>query len=171
MEMMMLDPNTFTIDQSKNMGLWPTPDLCATSMYPYIKRMSNKVNVVDVGTMKGENAVRFIELDMNNKIDTIFSIKTCDDYDDLMEKNLKAHYGKVIMMDPKEPVDLVCINSKTDLDKTLKKYYDLVKSNGIFCGNNHSEEKVKQALIKFRRENRIGTPISVAHDCWFWYKR
>lgn len=168
---MFLNPENFSITQSKEMGLWPLSDLCADSMYPYIKRMPEKVNILDVGTMKGENAVRFIELDVKNKIDTIFSIKTCDDYDDLVEKNLKSHYGKVIMMDPKEPVDIVCINSKTDLDKTLKMYYNLAKSNGIFCGNNHSDTKVKEALTKFRRENKIGTPISIAHDCWFWYRR
>lgn len=168
---MFLNPEQFSITQSKEMGLWPPSDLCATSMISYIKRMPNKVNILDVGTMKGENAYRFIELDEKNKIDTIFTIKTTDEYNDLMDTNLKAHYGKVIFSEPKEPVDLVCINSNTDLDNTLKKYYDLVKSNGIFCGNNHSDSKVKDALNKFRRENRIGTPISVAYDTWFWYRR
>lgn len=168
---MFLNPEQLSIIQSREMGIWPPSDLTATSMYPYIKRMPNKVNILDVGTMKGENAYRYIELDEKNKIDTIFSIKTTDEYNDLVDTNLKAHYGKVIMMEPKEPVDLVCINSNTDLDNTIKKYYDLVKSNGIFCGNNHSDSKVKDALNKFRRENRIGTPISVAYDVWFWYRR
>ena len=168
---MLINPEQFSIIQSKEMGMWPSSDLIAFSMYPYIKRMSQKVNILDVGTMKGENAYRFSELDDKNKIDTIFTIKTTDEYDDLVDANLKAHYGKVIFSEPKEPVEIVCINSNTDLDTTLKKYYDLVKSSGIFCGNNHSDSKVKDALNKFRRENRIGTPISVAYDVWFWYRR
>ena len=168
---MFLNPEQFSITQSREMGIWPPSDLIADSMYPYIKRMPNQVNILDVGTMKGENAYRLIELDTKNKIDTIFSVKTTDEYDELIDSNLKAHYGKVIFSEPKEPVEFVCINSNTDLDKTLNMYYSCVKSNGIFCGNNHSDKRVKEALTKFRRDNKIGTPILVAHDIFFWYKR
>ena len=167
---MILNPELFSITQSKEMGIWPPSDLCANSMSPYIKRMPEKVSILDVGTEKGENAYRFMELDVKNKIDTIYTIGTTNEYDDLVSKNISA-FDKIKFSEPKDPVDLVCIHSKTDLDKTLNMYYSFVKSGGIFCGNNHSEEKVKQALTKFRREKRIGTPISIAHDIWFWYVR
>jgi len=169
---MFLNPEQFSITQSREMGIWPPSDLIANSMYPYIKRISNQVSILDVGTEKGENAYRFLELDTKNKkIDIIFTVKTTEEHNELIDTNLKEHYGKVIFAEPKEPVDLVCINSNTDLDRTLNTYYSCVKSNGIFCGNNHSDKRVKEALTKFRRVNKIGTPILVAHDIFFWYKR
>ena len=168
---MFLNPELFSITQSKEMGIWPPSDLSASVMMPYIRRMPTQVNVLDVGTEKGENVFRFIELDVKNKIDTIYTIKTSKEYDELVDTNLKNHYGKVVFAVPVDPVDIVCVNSKTDLDTTLKQYYRLVKTNGIFCGNNHADERVMKALSKFRRENKIGTPISVALDTWFWYKR
>jgi hypothetical protein len=168
---MLLNPEQFSIIQSKEMGIWPPSDLIADSMYPYIKRMPQKANILDVGTMKGENAYRFLELDTKNKIDTIFTVRTTNEYDDLVSKNINSYPDKMKFCESKEPVDLVCINSNTDLDTTLKTYYDLVKTNGIFCGNNHSHKNVKEALTKFRRSSKIGTPILVAHDIWFWHRR
>jgi hypothetical protein len=168
---MFLNPELFSIIQSKEMGIWPPSDLCANSIIPYIRRMPTQVKILDVGTEKGENVYRLIELDSKNKIDTIYTIKTTQEYDELVDTNLKEYYGKVIFSVPTDPVDVVCINSKSDLNETLKTYYSFVKTNGIFCGNNHSDSNVKEALTKFRREQRVGTPISVAQDIWFWYKR
>lgn len=168
---MILNPELFSITQSKEMGMWPPSDLTADSMYPYIKRMPNKVSFLDVGIMKGENIFRLLEIDERKKIEYVYGIKTTEDFNDLINKNLNTNDEKIVLTCPKEPVDIVSINSKIDLDKSLEIYYPYVKKNGIFCGNNHNETSVKEALSRFRRKNKIGTPISVALDTWFWYVR
>lgn len=168
---MLLNPDQFSIIQSKEMGMWPNGTLIADVMYPYIKRMPTTISILDVGTMKGENAYRFVEIDVKKKIDVIYTEKKTNQYDALIEENLKNLSDKISLEVSKEPFDIVCINSKTNLSETLNQYYSRVKIGGIFCGDGHSETPVKEALAKFRRENRIGIPISIAHDVWFWYCR
>lgn len=168
---MLLNPELFSITQSKEMGMWPPSDLTIDSMYPYIKRFPNNVSFLDVGIMKGENIFRLFEKDEKSKIESIYAVKNTEEFDDLIDKNLKDYYGRIAFTTPQEPVDIVSINSKTDLDKTLDLYYGCVKKGGIFCGNNHNETSVKESLSRFRRKNRIGTPISVALDTWFWFVR
>jgi hypothetical protein len=53
----------------------------------------------------------------------------------------------------------------------LQKDYSYLNSSGIFVGDRHNEIPVKEALGKFRREEKIGTPILVANGVFFWYKR
>ena len=175
---MLLNPELFSITQSKEMGMWPPSDLVADSIYPYIKRMPNPVKILDVGVFKGENVYRFLEKDEQKKIEMIYAVKTPytnfnenEHLDNLLDNNLKECYGKFVFSVPDEPVDIVCINSRTDLTHSLNDYYKCVRKNGIFCGNNHAETHVKIALSEFRRANKIGTPISVALDTWFWYVR
>jgi hypothetical protein len=53
----------------------------------------------------------------------------------------------------------------------LSKDYSYINPSGIFVGDNHNDIPVKEALGKFRREEKIGIPIHVANGIWFWYKR
>ena len=131
--------------------------------------MKDKVTILDVGTRKGENVFRFLELDTQNKIDKIYT--TDDEYDPMATDNLKPYGDRVVFSNDVNSVDLVSVNSSTNLNETLDKYYTKVKQGGIFCGNNHSEIFVKEALNTFRHTKRIGTPIMVAYDTWFWYVR
>jgi len=56
-------------------------------------------------------------------------------------------------------------------NEDLSKDYSMLESHGIFCGNDHNTIPVKEKLGKFRREEKIGTPILVANGIYFWYKR
>lgn len=175
----MLNPELFSITQSKEMGLWPPSDIVAHGIWPYIKRLkeSNLV-VLDVGIMKGENAVYLLEKDTEKKIKTIYGIisfekakeeefKYCDE---LLKRNVEG-LDRVSTNYNNEPAHVVCIHANSDLDSNLEKYYTAVKSGGIFCGNEHHLSKVKVALSNFRRQNKIGTPIMVSNGCWLWIKR
>ena len=176
---MFMDPEQLSITQSKELGMWPNGNTLADQMYPYIKRMPyDSINILDVGVMKGETAYRFLELDSSNKIKFIHVLRlhktNNDEYDKLMKINL-AGLDRIKYvdhdLDSNFTFQVVSVNSETDLDKTLNTYYNYVSSGGIFCGNNHSQKEVKEALSKFRRSNKIGTPINVAFDVWFWWKR
>jgi len=181
MQLLMSDPEFFNIEQNKLMGLWPPGDQVAIGVYPYIKRLkTDKVTIVDVGVMKGEGARWFFEMDtVNQKIGMIYGVVSVMEgdknrYNDLLEKNMSGESRFTLGFDPykkNQEVDVVCINSECNLDKSLKRFYRSVKPNGIFCGNLHASGKVKEALLKFRRDNKIGTPISVSNGSWFWYKR
>jgi len=113
------------------------------TIYPYIKRMKpEKVKVYCNEEVK--NALQSI--DVSGRID--FTVAdTCD----------------VVITDTYD----VVITDGNDLDKD----YSLVHPSGIFVGNNHNEMSVKETLAKFRRANKIGTPILVANGVFFWYKR
>lgn len=175
----MLNPDEFTIVQSKQMGMWPPGDVPALGIWPYINRLKeNDLEVLDVGVMKGENAVFMLEKDTNKKIKKVYGVVS---YDPERKENFSSFQGilqrNVDGLDHftlnynDESCHVVCVHADSDLDTNLEKYYTAVKSNGIFCGNNHSSDHVKKSLLKFRRKNKIGTPIMVALDCWFWYKR
>lgn len=170
-----IDPNLFSIEQAKSMGMWPPGDVVAYGIMPYVGRMKvDKVKVLDVGVMKGENAYIMLELDKNQKIEKIFGVEinTNEGFEKLVRENLKGE-DRFALWDGEvhEGFDVVCINSQTPLDEVLPLYYNMVKSNGIFCGNDHALPHVKDALHKFRRDTKIGTPISVSRGSWFWWKR
>lgn len=176
---LMMDPDLFSIVQSKEMGIWPPGNSLAHGIFPYIKRYrSDNITILDVGCMKGENAIHILEKDENKKIEKIYGVISPvegeegykPEYKDVLKQNTKDN-SRFTLNYKDQKVDIVCIHSQTNLEVTLKKYYDKVKSHGIFCGNEHGTIRVREALNKFRREVKIGTPISVANDCWFWYVR
>lgn len=173
---MLMNPELFSITQSKEVGLWPPGDAeHVRGIYPYIKRLKvNKAKVLDVGCMKGEISVYMLELDESGKIEKIDLVVSGGekDFESVAKENIKIDNRLTIVSDAKDEYDIIMVNSESkNLDKTMRKYYHKLKSNGIFCGNNHGASRVKEALTKFRREDKIGTPINVANGSWFWYKR
>jgi len=175
--MLLADPTLAPIEQKKTFGLWPpSKDNIADSMYPYVKKMNHeeKIKILLVGDPLGEDAARFLELDENEKIKKIRILD--DTFGDVGKENIKDK-EKIGVISTKdfnaEKYDFVFINSENKpLDEVMKTYYNSVKSHGIFCGNNHHKDYVKEALAKFRRGNKIGTPILVSNRlCWFWIKR
>lgn len=173
----LLNPELFSIEQAKGMGMWPPSDIVAHGIIPYINRMKqDTVTVLDVGVMKGENAIYLLE--KCKKIDEVTGVESFAEgkyqvgYQSLLEQNTKDEPRfKLWDNSVSGPFDVVCIHSNSDLAAALPLYYNMVKSNGIFCGNEHHLPHVKDALHKFRRETKIGTPINVSNGCWFWWKR
>ena len=172
----MIDPTNAPIYQKKQFDLWPpSKDNIADSLYPYIKRMKqDNVKILLIGDLLGEDAVRFFELNENDKIKRIDIANQSDPYPESLKANIEGN-DRISIVETGEgkEYDLVFINSENkSLDETMKSNYTCVKSNGVFCGNNHHKTYVKEALGKFRRETKIGTPISVSNRlCWFWIKR
>lgn len=172
---MFMNPELLSITQSKEMGLWAPGNFSSFGVLPYIKRLKKpKIKILDVGVQKGENAYFLFESDRDNKIEKIVGIKYDETFDSLLEENLKNYKERFSLELDDSKFDVVCINTDTtkeNLDKVFALYYDKVNSNGIFCGNNHSQVKVKDALSQLRRTKKIGIPINVSFDNFFWYAR
>ena len=172
---MNLDPDLFTIKQSQEMGTWPPSNLVANGISPYIARQKkDDLIVLDVGVMKGENAFMLLANDIKKKIKIVYGIvsyaKDNSEYENILKQNMKDENRFSLDKIPSK-ADIVCIHAQSDLYMSLHTYYDTVEHGGIFCGNEHGSTRVKEKLNRFRREKRIGTPISVANDTWFWYVR
>ena len=184
--MLTMNPELFTIKQSQEMGLWPPSNLVAHGISPYIARQKKSdLVVIDVGVMKGENAFMLLSNDTKKKIRKIYGIVSYasdkfvgPEYTEnpelaIIKENLKNEdrFELKSVLSGHKKADVVCIHAQSDLEKNLYDHYDRVESGGIFCGNEHGTDRVKTILSKFRRDKRIGTPISVANDTWFWYVR
>lgn len=174
--MTFMNPELLSITQSKEMGIWAPGSLSSFGVLPYIKRLRKpKIRILDVGVEKGENAFLLFDSDKNNKIEQIVGVKYNDKYDILLEINMKPYKERFSLELDDSKFDVVCINTtdttKEELDKAFEKYYDRVNSNGIFCGNNHSQVRVKESLSHLRRTKKIGIPINVSFDNFFWYVR
>lgn len=175
---MIMNPELFTVKQNKEMGLWPPSDIVGPGIAPYIKRIKKeKVRVLDVGIMKGENAVYLIENCPNARVYGINEgnppeYADAPEYAAAQKENLEGLERYWNKWDDDVVFDVVCINAKlVPLDNYMDLYYNKLSSNGIFCGNEHHLMPVKEALVKFRKKNKIGTPIQVSNGCWFWIKR
>lgn len=175
----MLNPDLFTIEQSKQMGTWPPSDIVSHGIFPYLKRLKEEnLRVLDVGVMKGENAIHLLSLDDKNKIKKVYGVVSYSDekkeefkeYETILKKNVE-NQSRFSLEYTNQHCNVVCIHAHSDLYNNLNKYYKLLKHGGIFCGNEHHLTHVKEALAKFRREIKIGTPIMVSNGCWFWIKR
>ena len=171
----MINPDFFTIKQSQEMGTWPPSNLVAHGISPYIGRYKkDNLVILDVGIMKGENAFMLLSNDTKKKIKMVYGIvsyaKDNSEYENILKQNMKDENRFSLDKIPSK-ADVVCIHAQGDLYNNLHKYYDMVEHGGIFCGNEHGSTHVKEQLNKFRREKKIGTPINVANDTYFWYVR
>jgi hypothetical protein len=178
------DPEFFDIRTSKQMGMWPGPNQMSIGINPYINRMKeSKPSVLLYGVLKGDDIIDILEK-TNAVIFTYEKFKDQDEkatlYNTTLKNNLKDHEelcknrinAVTDLSRYMKYFDVVLVNMDECLEFDLKLAYDTAKTKGIFGGNLHDTVRVKDILNKFRRENRIGTPISIAHkSIWFWYKR
>jgi predicted SAM-dependent methyltransferase len=52
----------------------------------------------------------------------------------------------------------------------LKAWYPKLRSGGIYSGHDYNDPKITRAVNEFRENERIGARMSIADDCWMWYK-
>lgn len=173
-----MDPDYFEIDRLRPLGMFPRSTLISRGLIPYVNRMANreeKIKITIVGDLKGESVVDFLE-----NCPKIFRIYVVNDYPatpegeklkKIFEKNTEKYKDKIKYMHDRQS-NFVCIERESCSIEILETYYSLVRIGGIFAGNGHEHTDVKEPLVKFRREHKIGTPIQVSNRAvWFWYKR
>lgn len=170
---MFIDPDLMTIEQSKQMQLWPPSNVVALGIAPYINKLSKargKLLVLDYGMRKGENVHILLEKCPDVQIK---GIQTHPRYDETLRLNLLQQPIDNFSLGYKdeEIPDVVCLDCDLiDLDKKMIEFYNKIKVGSILCGNEQHEVKVKEALGKFRKETKAG-PLLVANGSWFVYKR
>lgn len=172
------NPELFDIENKKLFGLWPHDQLISKGINPYIRRIrQDKLAMLVVGDLKGESINDFLTENDNiikmNVVNVYEGIENAEDLKELYSKNISDFKGKIDKGISKDKLrDIVCIEKTSCTQNNLELYYNNVKPGGIFCGNEHESPEVKAALLAFRRNKKIGTPISVANrTIWFWYKR
>jgi len=52
----------------------------------------------------------------------------------------------------------------------LKAWYPKLRKGGIYSGHDYNDPKITRAVADFRESERITARMSVADDCWMWYK-
>lgn len=170
---MFIDPDNMDAKTSKEMGLWPTPEMMSYGIIPYIKRIAKEPKVLIIGDLKGEDALTIAEAVPNVRMtsdNTYDGSETHENYKKLFRTNTASIKDKKIKL--AEEYDVVIIEANACNSDTLSKYYPLVRPDGIFAGGGHDTTKVKEALNGWRRAMKIGTPIMVSErTVWFWYKR
>ena len=173
--MMFGDPDFFDVATLKQMQMWPSDKMISKELAPYIKRMKKPdVQILEVGIKKGENAVDLYE--RCDCIKTYYGAEANTNYEAVLKKNTESLGDKFKVVSAadlsKDSIDLLIFDSDCNFEALFLDYYNLMRPNGIVCGNEHNMMKVKAALTSIRRKNRIGTPISIATGTvWFWYKR
>lgn len=172
-----MNPDFFDIEEKKQFGLWPHGDLISTGIIPYAKRIKEtRLAMGIVGDLRGEDVYNFLE-----NVPNIVKMNVVNRYDteeekalqQIFKKNTANHNSKIgFGLTRDKQRDIVCIEKNACTVENLVLFYQNVKSGGIFCGNGHDTEEVKKALLEFRRNEKIGTPILVCYrTIWFWYKR
>lgn len=167
-----MDPDFLNINQKRDINLWPDTSLVSRCVIPYINRMKQEtVTVTIVGDDRGESTY-----DILKECPKVSRVAVVDyEYDsrfkELREQNV-ASVREKISYDTIGQTEVVCVVGKACTFDNLNKFYSFVKSGGIFAGSNHDYPQIKEALNKFRRHVKIGTPIQIAHRTnWFWNKR
>lgn len=182
------DPNFYTIEQLKAVGMWPLTYLSGHVMVPYIKRIKKSSVVgLEVGVLKGETA-RVI-LDACPNVTKYYGIdpyepyfdndhqKTKEDMDKFKataDANLQGYSQYELVASVPEKVDFILIDGKHTYEQVkddLTVYHHLLNDGGIMFCHDYNNAEVNRAIKDWRREYKVSQPILVAPNfIWLWYK-
>lgn len=191
------NPDYFTIEQQKQIGMWPLPYLSAHPMIPYIRRMKGDVVGVEIGVLKAEssflilencpNVTRYIGIDPYKGYMDVDHEKTGDDMMNFMKtantnvEKFKGRFEFIIESsdDAAAKIEDNSLNfilidglhTKEQVKKDLTNYYPKLKDGGLIWVHDYNNEEVNLAVKEWRRENRISNLINTtANYLWFWSK-
>lgn len=183
----MTNPEYFTIEEMKNVGMWPLSFLSGWMMVPYIKRMKGNVVGLEIGVLKGETA--FLILENCPNVIKYYGVDPYKEYVDngqkkeqwqmdlfkeTASKNLSKfpHYSLVETVP--EDVDFILIDgdhSYEQVTKDLETYYPRLKNGGMIFCHDYNNENVMRAITDWRKKNRVSQPIMVMPNfLWSWVK-
>lgn len=185
---MINNPEFYTIEQMKIVGMWPLTYLCGHVMVPYINRMKKPSLVgLEIGVLKGETT-RVI-LDACPKVTKYYGVDPYEAYFDTdhqksqedMDKfkltadvNLAGYSQYELVKIIPEKVDFILIDGQHTYDQVkadLTLYYPFLNDGGIIFCHDYNNVEVARAIKDYRKENKVSQPILVAPNfIWMWYK-
>ena len=145
--------------------------LFRSGLFPYVKRLGEKLKGIEIGTCRAESTAYFLEkcpnIDLLTTIDPYkgyqdwngeITQETVDRFMEVAKKNLKKYGKRVKMLREEsgnaasnfknESVDFIFVDGDHSYDATLadcEAYYPLLKKGGLFCGHDYQTiESVKQ---------------------------
>lgn len=195
-----VETDLMTIEELEAGGLWPVEWTSVLGLIPYIKRQGPDLIGLEIGVARGESSYVLLDKCPNIKtLYGIDPYKEFEDWvgtidqehndktKEIAIKNL-AKFGdrfvSLFTMDSKDALlydgfddnyfDFIFIDGDHSFDGALfdiANYYDKVKVGGIFAGHDYNLPAVQEALIKFRNDTKIRTPINItSNNCWYWIK-
>jgi len=188
-----------TIEELKESRIWPHAYNAAFGILPYIRRLGDNTQGVEIGTERGESA--YLILDECPNVTTLWTVdpyveyenwngpveqEKLDKYKGIAETNLEVFNGRaspLIMTSDEavdwlahiEKVDFVFIDGSVDEEQyyqDMKNWYTKIRPGGLFAAHNYQLESVRNALKRFREEDKIRIPIQRTENMtFFWTKR
>lgn len=195
--MIMDDPEFFSIEQLKQINLWPYTFLSAYAMIPYIKRMrGDSIVGAEIGVLKAETSCVLLEECQNITTlhcvdfyephidyDTSRSKEDMEKYEDIARKNLGSYDGRYILHKKESAEAAKGINAELDfilldaehtysgIKSELESWYPKLKKGGhMFVHDTHTPD-VYKAVKDFKTENKIHSPLLRSKNhVSFWVK-
>jgi predicted O-methyltransferase YrrM len=199
-DMFMGNPDYYTIEQQKEVGMWPVGFLPSKGMAPYLKRLGTDLVGLEVGVLKGENA--FVLLDTLPNIKMLYGLdnyKPHKDYDLVRTEEDMKHYKETAianiqpywdrftfieedLADKKlfveafkpESMDFILLDADHtyhSVKEQLELYYPVVKKGGYIFINDTHIDAVKDAIMHYREDKKIRIPVHMsANNLMFWQK-
>lgn len=191
------DPEFFSIEQLKQINLWPYTFLSAYAMIPYIKRMrGDSIVGAEIGVLKAETSCVLLEECQNITTlhcvdfyephidyDTSRSKEDMEKYEDIARKNLGLYDGRYILHKKESAEAAKGINAELDfilldaehtysgIKSELESWYPKLKKGGhMFVHDTHTPD-VYKAVKDFKTENKIHSPLLRSKNhVSFWVK-
>ena len=191
------DTEFFSIEQLKQINLWPYTFLSAYAMIPYIKRMrGDSIVGAEIGVLKAETSCVLLEECQNITTlhcvdfyephidyDTSRSKEDMEKYEDIARKNLGLYDGRYILHKKESAEAAKGINAELDfilldaehtysgIKSELESWYPKLKKGGhMFVHDTHTPD-VYKAVKDFKTENKIHSPLLRSKNhVSFWVK-
>jgi len=193
------DQDFKTIEHHRDLGIWSPDHYSSIGLAPYIKRLGNDIEGIEIGTGKGESA--YLLLDRCPNIKKLYTIDPFSQWDnwngtdtqedqdrfkEIAHNNLLKFGSRVEILElssavciaedgfDQESMDFIFIDGDPSTESTmfdLANYYRLLKVKGMFAGHNFQFKTVYDAVQEFRKKYNINIPIQKStNGTYFWYK-
>jgi predicted O-methyltransferase YrrM len=198
MTLILNDIDFMTVDELEKEVGWPLDYTSVRGLIPYINRLKGEdLKVIEVGTCRAESS--YLIAEKCPKVSMIYCVDPYQAYkdwagdlnQDVMSKfeeiahtNMSKFPGRYEFVKKTsneahtqfedESVDFIFIDGDHSYEATLTdiiNYYPKVKRGAIFAGHDYNLADVRNAVRKFREDNKIRLPIQQSsNNTWFWYK-
>jgi hypothetical protein len=188
---------SLTIEEYKNRDQWPLDYIAGKGLIHPIKQLGDKVVGLEIGVCRGENIVFFLENCSNierihcidpymeyNDWNGIITQQQMNEFYEITMKNFERHMNRITLhkdtakncvpLFENESLDYIFIDgdhSYSGVLSDMTNYYDKLKFGGIFSGHDINLLEVRNAIIKFREDNKIANEVTIVeNNAWYWRK-